>query len=252
MMTGLYGALATLVVLALVVWFVASPRHAPQWRILVAAVYAGLVVTQFMFPPLHLAALLLEVGLGIALVLVRRWERDRRPRSRRRSRRRSLPSMPPGPPVRLSGQEGQLVTTPAARRVSRALTLTPLALLLALVAASCATAPGDYKVFYCVHQKKECVSPDHPTSMSRDAAMGLMKTAATEKDAFLGFVDSKDVTLQFYTRQPHRIWVEIPVPERKGSYGRVLTEDKALAVIRGLSGDLERQKEALGLKFEAW
>jgi hypothetical protein len=126
------------------------------------------------------------------------------------------------------------------------------ALLFALAAASCATAPGDYKVFYCVHQKKECVSPDHPVSMPRDTAVSLMKTAATEKGAFLGFTDSKDVTLQLYTEQPHRIWVEIPAPEKKGSYGARLTEEKALALIRDLSGDLELQKAALGLKFQAW
>ena len=129
--------------------------------------------------------------------------------------------------------------------------VTPL-ILLALVAASCVTTPGDYKVFYCIHQKKECVSPEHPAPMSRDAAVSLMKTAATEKGAFLGFTDSKDVTLQFYTRQPHKIWVEIPAPEKKGSFGALLTEEKALAVIRDLSGDLESQKAALGLRFEAW
>ncbi len=144
------------------------------------------------------------------------------------------------------------MTTPIARRCTGALTRLPLALGLALAAASCATAPRDYRVFYCVHQKKECVSPDHSAAMSRDAAVNLMKTAATEKGAFLGFVDSKDVTLQFYTRQPHKIWVEIPAPEKKGSYGALLTEEKALAVIRDLSGDLESQKATLGLKFEAW
>lgn len=74
-MTGVYGALAALVVLALVVWFVASPAHAAHWRILVAAAYAGLVATHLLFPPLRLGVLLLEICLGIALILVRRWEK---------------------------------------------------------------------------------------------------------------------------------------------------------------------------------
>jgi hypothetical protein len=142
--------------------------------------------------------------------------------------------------------------TPTARRRCGLLTHTSFALLLALVAASCTSVPGDYKVFYCVRQKKECVSPEHPASMPREEAVGLMRRASAEKDAFLGFVDSKDVTLQFYTRQPHKIWVEIPAPEKKGSYGTLLTEEKALAVIQNLSGDLAQQKTALGLKFEAW
>ncbi len=142
--------------------------------------------------------------------------------------------------------------TPTVRRCFSAVALSSLALVLSLATVSCTHVSGDYKVFYCVHQKKECVSPDHPVSMPRDAAVSLMKSVATEKDAFLGFTDSKEVTLQFYTRQPHRIWVEIPVPAKKGSYGTLLTEEKALAVIRDLSGDLEAQKAALGLKFESW
>ncbi len=144
------------------------------------------------------------------------------------------------------------MTTSTARRRSPVLTRLPLALVLSLATVSCTHVSGDYKVFYCVHQKKECISPEHPTSMSREDAASLMKTAGSEKGAFLGFLDSKDVTLQFYTRQPHKIWVEIPAPERKGSYGTLLTEEKALAVIRDLSGDLEQQKSALGLRFEAW
>ena len=144
------------------------------------------------------------------------------------------------------------MTTPTARRCPGTLTCLPFALLLALATASCTSVSGNYKVFYCVHQKKECIPPEHPAPMSREAAVSLMKTAATEKDAFLGFVDSKDVTLQFYTRQPHKIWVEIPAPQKKGSFGALLTEEKALAVIRELSGDLELQRAALGLKFEAW
>lgn len=144
------------------------------------------------------------------------------------------------------------MTTFIARRRFPALTRLPLALVLLIATVACTHASGDYKVFYCVHQKQECVSPEHPTAMSRDEATSLMKTAASEKGAFLGFVDSKDVTLQFYTRQPHRIWAEIPVPAKKGSYGTLLTEERALAVIRDLSGDLEGQKAILGLKFESW
>jgi hypothetical protein len=144
------------------------------------------------------------------------------------------------------------LTTPTVRRCSRVLTRMAFALLLTLATASCAHVLNGYRVFYCVHQKKECVSPEHPASMSLDEAVSLMRTAGNEKDAFLGLVDSKNVTLQFYTRQPHRIWVEIPAPEKKGSFGALMTEEKALTVIRNLSGDLELQKAALGLRFEAW
>ena len=124
--------------------------------------------------------------------------------------------------------------------------------LLLVATALGADVSHNYKVFYCVHHKAECVSPDNPKAMSREDALLIMKAVVAEKDAFLGFVDSKDVTLQFYTEEPHKIWVEIPAPARKGSFGALLTDAKAFAVIRNLSGDLEGEKKALGLKFRPW
>ena len=126
--------------------------------------------------------------------------------------------MPRGPGPRLLRREGtNLDDAHRPPLSSSAVALSSLALVLSLATGSCTHVSSDYKVFYCVHQKKECVSPDHPVSMPRDAAVSLMKSVATKKDAFLGFTDSKEVTLQFYTRQPHRIWVEIPVPAKKAS-----------------------------------
>ena len=124
--------------------------------------------------------------------------------------------------------------------------------LLIVATALGADVSHNYKVFYCVHHKAQCVSSDNPKAMSREDALVIMKEVVVEKDAFLGFVDSKDVTLQFYTEEPHKIWVEIPVPARKGSFGALITDAKAFAVIRNLSGDLESEKKALGLKFRAW
>ena len=73
-MTGTYRVLAALVVLALVVWFVASSRHSTRWRLVVAASYAVVIGAPGLFPDLRLAAMLAEIGLGIALIFVRRWE----------------------------------------------------------------------------------------------------------------------------------------------------------------------------------
>lgn len=128
----------------------------------------------------------------------------------------------------------------------------PFSLILIVATALGADASHNYKVFYCVHHKAECVSSENPKTMSRQDALAVMKTVVAEKDAFLGFVDSKDVTLQFYAQEPHKIWVEIPTPEMKGSFGTLLSEPKALDVVRNLSGDFEGEKKALGLKFQAW
>lgn len=107
-----------------------------------------------------------------------------------------------------------------------------------------------YGVFHCVYQNDDCVETPRQTSIAD--ALDLMRAAARAKDNFVGFVDRNGTTLQFYVERPGHFWVEIPAPELKGSYGRDLTSEEAFGVVRKLTGDLEDQKKALGLKLRKW
>jgi hypothetical protein len=68
-----YNGLAYLIVLALVVQFVLS-KHSVRTRLLVAGAYALILIAGYLLPRFALAVLLAQVALGIALVLVYRWE----------------------------------------------------------------------------------------------------------------------------------------------------------------------------------
>lgn len=69
-----YNGLAYLVVLALVVRFVLSSEHSVRVRLLVAGAYGITVIAGYLFPQFALAGLLGQVVLGIALMIVYRWE----------------------------------------------------------------------------------------------------------------------------------------------------------------------------------
>ena len=70
----MYGGLAYLVVLALVVWFLLSSEHSTRTRLLVAGAYGLTFIAGYLFPRFGLTTLLSQVALGIALIFVHRWE----------------------------------------------------------------------------------------------------------------------------------------------------------------------------------
>lgn len=113
-----------------------------------------------------------------------------------------------------------------------------------------AAGPAEYKIFYCVYQANDCV--ETPKPMRAEEAARIFERVATGEKNFLGFVDSEGVILQLYVDAPDRIWVEIPAPERNGSFGTYMTKMEAAELVRGLSGPLAGQKSRLELKFKAW
>jgi hypothetical protein len=72
--TIVYSGLAYLVVLALVAQFVLSSKRSARTRLLVAGAYALILIAGYLLPRFGLAVLLAQVALGIALILVYRWE----------------------------------------------------------------------------------------------------------------------------------------------------------------------------------
>jgi len=69
-----YSGLAYLVVLALVARFVLSSEHSARARLLVAGAYGITFIAGYLLPHFALAGLLGQVVLGIALIIVYRWE----------------------------------------------------------------------------------------------------------------------------------------------------------------------------------
>jgi hypothetical protein len=108
------------------------------------------------------------------------------------------------------------------------------------------------RMFYCIHAVHECVRPDDAAIADRARSTAIAAKALSRKDDFVGFIDSHDATLQFYVDRADSIRVDMPVPERKGSYTIQTSRAEALQIIASLSPPLSRYRTKLNLKFAKW
>jgi hypothetical protein len=74
-----FTGVAYLVVLALVVNFVLSSAHSARARLCAACAYGLTFFVGYLLPRFALVGLLGQAALGIALILVFRWEHPRSP-----------------------------------------------------------------------------------------------------------------------------------------------------------------------------
>ena len=129
-----------------------------------------------------------------------------------------------------------------------------LALLLLSTVAVSASADdtGSMQLFYCIHSEHNCVDPSAAVPTGRAKALAIAEKALSSKDDFVGFTDVHETTLQFYVDGADSVWVDMPVPERKGSYGVHTNRAKALQIISRLSPPLSRYRAELHLEFKEW
>ena len=134
------------------------------------------------------------------------------------------------------------------------MTLKILALLLLFISAVSTSAgdTGSLQLFYCIHSERNCVDPSAAIPSNRAKALAVAEKALSSKDDFVGFTDVHETTLQFYVDGADSIWVDMPVPERKGSYGVHTNRAKALQIISRLSPPLSRYRSELHLEFKEW
>jgi hypothetical protein len=134
------------------------------------------------------------------------------------------------------------------------LTLKILALSLLQIVAVSASADdaGSLQMFYCIHSEHDCVSPSAAVPSNHAKALAVAEKAFSSKDDFVGFTDVHETTLQFYVEEVDSVWVDMPVPERKGSYGMHTSRAKALQIISRLSPPLSRYRSELHLEFKEW
>jgi len=129
-----------------------------------------------------------------------------------------------------------------------------LALLLLSISAVSTSAgdTGSLQLFYCIHSEHNCVDPSAAIPSNNENALAVAEKALSSKDDFVGFTDVHETTLQFYVDGADSIWVDMPVPERKGSYGVHTNRAKALQIISRLSPPLSRYRSELHLEFKEW
>ena len=134
------------------------------------------------------------------------------------------------------------------------MTLKILALLLLFISAVSTSAgdTGSLQLFYCIHSEHNCVDPSAAIPSNNENALAVAEKALSSKDDFVGFTDVHETTLQFYVDGADSVWVDMPVPERKGSYGVHINRAKALQIISRLSPPLSRYRSELHLEFKEW
>ena len=72
------------------------------------------------------------------------------------------------------------------------------------------------------------------------------------KNNFIGLIDADGTTLQFFVDAINEIWMEIPAPSEKGSYGKQIKEAEMRSIIRNLEAPYLTYKKTLNLNFLAW
>lgn len=108
------------------------------------------------------------------------------------------------------------------------------------------------KVFYTVYQTQDSVKSSHPARIPKHKVTQLLKDVSLGKKNFIGFVDDDNTTIQFYVDAIGKIWVEIPFPNKQGSYGKHITTDEMHEIVSTLSPPYMLYKTKLNLHFEAW
>jgi hypothetical protein len=109
-----------------------------------------------------------------------------------------------------------------------------------------------YKVFYSLDGGAGQVSSDRPVEMSEADIYTDLLGGLDEDGDFFGLIDDRATTLQvMYKGEDDSYWIEIPCPEKRGSFGCALSFDEITDLFKSLP---ERFSESMipKLEFESW
>lgn len=108
-----------------------------------------------------------------------------------------------------------------------------------------------HDVFYSDYGREVHVPSNEPVRMDLASLLNLMDQVLVAPDNFLGVVDGRNHTLQFLVNPEQTIWMEIPIPEQKGSYGKDASLEDCKLAVEQSQGSFSVDKIA-GLKFQSW
>ena len=112
--------------------------------------------------------------------------------------------------------------------------------------------PDAFEVFYWMRGARDSAPSEYPVTMTiRECVSDVVARMKSPGD-FAGVVDRAGTTLQFrLNKEASTAWVEVPVPSRGGSMGRVLRVAELADLLDSLSETID--PEALsGFEFQSW
>ena len=108
------------------------------------------------------------------------------------------------------------------------------------------------RTYYNIAALAEDVPSQAPVMMTEDSVAEDLLALLTEEGDFVGLIDDAGTALQvMYEPRREKLWVEIPVPSRSGSYGRHLSLAQTIDVFRHLPSRFS-EKMIDGMEFQPW
>jgi hypothetical protein len=107
------------------------------------------------------------------------------------------------------------------------------------------------EVFYSDYGREVHVPSNESQQMDLESILRLMDQVLVAPDNFLGVVDKSNHTLQFIVNPEQTIWMEIPIPAQKGSYGKDASLEDCKLAVEQARGSISVEKIP-GLRFQAW
>ncbi len=96
-----------------------------------------------------------------------------------------------------------------------------------------------FKVFYSLQDRKDEVDSTAPVPMElSDVREDLLPRVREEGDS-LGLIDSNGTTLQMKLNPGSEYWIEIPVPEEEGSFGRQITLEEIESLFQSMPEEFD-------------
>lgn len=114
------------------------------------------------------------------------------------------------------------------------------------------TEPQRYRVFYCFYAEDAELPADNALDLDLEEIYSELLGRLTSDGDYLGMVDGQGHTLQImYQATDDHYWVEIPCPERQGSYGCEMDFDHIVDLMKSLPTRFVPQAIP-DLAFTAW
>ena len=107
-----------------------------------------------------------------------------------------------------------------------------------------------YNVFYNCYSSGASAEQEAGVKMNAEQIIADFPRMLVEPDDFFGIIDPNGVTLQFMRNRLERVWMEIPCPEKDGSYARHSNMAEVIELLKSLPETFESLKS--DLVFQHW
>jgi hypothetical protein len=109
-----------------------------------------------------------------------------------------------------------------------------------------------YNVFYCIYEQDVSVDGKAPVQLPLEQVLEIARGVVAGEGNFIGFVDEAGTTLQFAPLDDGTIWMEIPAPSERGSYGKSIGQNEFFVLLSRLQEPYQQLVKWLGLEFSTW